>query len=135
MAANTGFMVLYKGADVTNINKVFEAMGRGPTSLTRQLTETNPPVAGSDVDAWLAMDATTNLDVTKWSGLGSPLVTLDDNGDPINWASVGLNTVSAALALAQLEVFSCDTDEPFQDWIATTLAGRATPLYFIEAPF
>lgn len=134
MAEYEGALLIFAGADRTNINKVGDAMGRGPETFTRKFTETSPPLWNSDVDGWYAFQAGGTSAFTMWSSLVGTLPTLDDNGNPIVWSEWGLTSAEAEAALGLLTVYAYSSSEPQNAFIAATAGSFSPPLYVVPDP-
>lgn len=111
MAQNQGLLLVCEDADRVNINRVLEALGRGPESITRKLTEADPATPSSTVSHWFAFDAASYAAFQSWAALATALPNNNDSGSPIVWTDWGFaNKGQAVAAMQSLEVFACDTN-------------------------
>ncbi len=124
MANNTGVLLIFDGPDRTDINRVGAALGRGPESFTRKLTDEVSPTWEAAVSAWFAFQAGSLDLMSMWSGLSDTLPTLDDNEQPIVWENFSLTEVTAAAALADLSVVAVDTPNELSGFIADAVGGQ-----------
>jgi hypothetical protein len=121
--SNKGLLLVILNSDSAAINRVAEAMGRGPESLSIPVTAANPPVHGSPVDGWAAFDMGDYSGMGKWTDLKGDAPTVDDNGNPIDWSAWGMTPAEVEAATAELQVFACDTDGLVPDFIDATLGS------------
>lgn len=134
MADYEGALLIFAGADRTNINKVGAAMGRGSESFTRKFTETNPPLWDSDVNGWYAFQAGGTSAFDMWAELVGHLPINDDYGNPIVWEDWGLTEQQASDALDLLSVYAYSSSEPQDAFIASTAASFTPPLHVVPDP-
>lgn len=134
MALNDGSLVLFAGADRTNFNRVAEALGRGPESVSRKLAASPDPEWDADVAGWYAWQAGSTAEFDMWAQLVGVVPTLDDNGDPIDWSEWGLTTAEVAAATALLSVYAYSSNDPQDGFVAATVSSLDPPLYVIPDP-
>lgn len=130
----TGTVLIFNGPDVTDINKVGAAMGRGPESFIRKLTETNPPLWNSTVSGWFAYQVGGLSVFSMWNELVGTLPTEDDNGNPIVWEDWGLTEETAQAALDALNVFGYTSTDPQFAFIDACAAAMDPVQYVVPSP-
>lgn len=117
----------------TNVNKVWEAMGRGPGTFSRRLTDDPNPTISSTVTHYLMSDTSASeADVAEWQAMASG--DLPDIGMN-QWGQEGIiSSVDAQAAIngANLQVYSASGDVIPTDHAAGILASRG--LSFVPDP-
>lgn len=134
MAQYEGALLIFAGADRTNINKVGAAMGRGPESFTRKFTQTNPPLWNSATASWYAFQSGGTTSFEMWNALVGQVPAADDSGNPIVWSDWGLTEQQAGEALDLLSVYAYSSSVPQNAFIAATAASMTPPLYGVPDP-
>lgn len=123
----------------TNLNLVWNAMGRGPDTFIRRLAST--PVSEEDTPThYLMQDMSAyDYDVVRWQALtAGDMPGLDDNGNPIMWGEESVISQEDAIAAStggNLHIYTAAgpmTPTERDAWRDGILAGRE--LAFIPDP-
>lgn len=123
--ANLPAICICTAAAQSNVNLVWEAMGRGPGTFSRKLTDDPNPTSGSTVTHHLMSDASaSDADVAEWQAMASG--NLPDIGSK-QWGIEGIiSSVDAqeAISGANLQVYSASGDVIPVEHAAGILASR-----------
>ncbi len=134
--SNLPFVGICTAAAKTNVDLVWEAMGRGPGTFSRKLCAIGPGVTWqTSATEYLSSDASaTDADIAIWQGFA------DQNLPPLPegvvWGESGVISAADALAAisgANLQVYSVSGDVEPADHIAGILLGRGKQ-YVPEEP-
>ncbi|ATC34178.1 hypothetical protein CA606_18585 [Caulobacter vibrioides] len=119
-------IMICTAAAQTNINRVWEAMGRGPGTFSRKLTTAPAPTTESPATHYLSSDASTDqATVAVWQGFaGGDLPPLPEG---VVWGENGVISAADAMAAitgANLQIYSASGDVEPIDHANGVLLGR-----------
>lgn len=125
--SNLPFVGICTAAAKTNVDLVWEAMGRGPGTFSRKVCAVGPGVTWQTAAThYLSSDASaTDSDIAIWQGFAA--ANLPPLPEGVVWGENGVIGAAAAIAAisgANLQVYSVSGDVLPVDHIAGILAGR-----------
>lgn len=134
--SNLPFVGICTAAAKTNVDLVWEAMGRGPGTFFRKVCAINPSATWqTPATHYLSSDASaTDGDIAIWQGFAAanlPPLPVD-----VIWGEngvIGAADAIAAISGANLQVYSVSGDVEPADHIAGILIGRGLQ-YVPEMP-
>ena len=110
----------------TAVNRVWEAMGRGPGTFSRKLTTEADPTPETVPTHYLMSDASTSAaDVAEWQAMANG--DLPRLPDGVVWGVegvIGAEDAMAAISAANLQVYSASGDVVPVDHANGVLASR-----------
>lgn len=131
--ANLPAICVCTAAARENVNKVWEAMGRGPGTFSRKLTDDPNATTESPATHYLMSDASaSDEDVAEWQAMANG--DLPDIGINV-WGQDGIIDAAAAqeaISGANLQVYSASGDVIPTEHAAGILASRG--LRFVPDP-
>ncbi|MGE0211815.1 MAG: hypothetical protein AB7S41_08990 [Parvibaculaceae bacterium] len=121
---NLPSLVIITAAKRVDANRVWDAMGRGPNTFIRRLTDDPSPTSESEVTHYCMFDTSAlDSDVADWQAM--------TNGDlpPIagTWGADGVIDAAdaqAAVAGSQMQVYSAAGDVTPLEYVESVIAGR-----------
>jgi len=121
---NLPSLVIVTAAARTDANRVWDAMGRGPSTFIRRLTTDDPALVSSEATHYCMFDTSaSDSDVAEWQAM------TEGNLPAISgtWGADGVIEAAdaqAATAGAVMQVYSAAGDVVPLDFVNSVIAGR-----------